>query len=387
MRETWNHLILRWRALDHRQLLTLLLAIGLVLRLVLLVAYQPVPYPDTLGAYYRLADNLKAKGLDGYDGTRAPGYPLFLMLTDKNEPLIWGLQLLAGLLISAGLFWLVWKTTSQAQLSFTVGLIYNLIPGQFLFESNLLSETLTTLFIVSSLALFVWLYRSPSSRWRWMGWLALGLLAALPGMMRPLFFPLTLWLLPFIWLMKADSFQVRLARLALYSLGPLLLQGGWLLYIYNRYDMISPTTMAGYSMVNHTGAWFEYLPDDEAVIRDIYLEFREAHIQARGAQTNTIWDAIPEISRQTGLSFFDLSRKMRSLSLYLIREHPDLYAASVAGGWVDFWKAPVYWEPSLMSPGLRVIMQAWSWIGRVFSLIVNAGFLVLSAVLIFSKRV
>jgi hypothetical protein len=177
-----------------------------------------------------------------------------------------------------------------------------------------------------------------------------------------------------------------LARLALYSLGPLLLQGGWLLYIYNRYDMVSPTTMAGYSMVNHTGAWFEYLPDDEAVIRDIYLEFREAHIQARGAQTNTIWDAIPEISRQTGLSFFDLSRKMRSLSLYLIREHPDLYAASVAGGWVDFWKAPVYWEPSLMSPGLRVIMQAWSWIGRVFSLIVNAGFLVLSAVLIFSKR-
>jgi hypothetical protein len=386
MREIWNQVIHRWRALNHRQLLILLLAAGLVLRLVLLLVYQPVPYPDTLGAYYRLADNLQAKGLDGYDGTRAPGYPIFLMLTQKNEALIWALQLLAGLLITAGLFWLVWKTTGQAQLSFGVAMIYNLVPGQFLFESNLLSETLTTLFVVSSLSLLAWLYRSQHAGWQWLGLLVLGFLATLPGMMRPLFFPLTLWLLPFIWLMRADSIRVRFARLVLYSIGPLLIQGGWLLYIYNRYDMISPTTMAGYSLVNHTGAWFEYLPDEEAVIRDIYLEFREAHIQARGVQTNTIWDAIPEISRRTDLSFFDLSRKMRSLSLYLIGQHPGLYAASVADGWIDFWKAPVYWEPTLMQSGWRAMVQVWAWIGRAFSLLINVAFLLLSVVLVFSRR-
>ena len=174
MRETRDQLIRRWRELNHRQLLTLLLAIGLVLRLGLLLAYQPVPYPDTLGAYYRLADNLNAAGLDGYDGTRAPGYPIFLMLTEKNEMLIWGLQLLAGLMITAGLFWLVWKITGQAQLSFGIGLIYNLIPGQFLFESNLLSETLTMLFIVASLALLAWIYRSPTRACHWIGLLIFG---------------------------------------------------------------------------------------------------------------------------------------------------------------------------------------------------------------------
>jgi hypothetical protein len=386
MREKLARLYHRWNGLTHRQLLVILLLCGIVLRLVMVLVYQPVPYPDTLGAYYRLADNLQSQGLDGYDGTRAPGYPIFLMLVQKNETVVWTIQLLAGLMISAGLFWLVWQAAGHAQLSFIVGMAYNLIPGQFLFESNLLSETLTALFIVSSLALLATLYRRPSSRWTWPGLLALGILATLPGMMRPLFFPVTLWLLPFIWLMRRDSLSSRLLRLAVYSLGPLLIQGGWLLFINSRYDMLSPTTMAGYSLVNHTGAWFELLPDEEAVIRDIYLEFRTAHIEARGAQTNTIWDAIPEISRQTGLSFFALSRKMKSLSLYLIRMYPGRYALSVIDGWIDFWKVPVYWDRSLMSPPWDGLMAAWAMAGRFVSLLANVAFLVLSGIVVVSKR-
>lgn len=387
MREKFSDLYDRWNGLSHHQLLVTLLLCGLLLRVVMVLAYQPVPYPDTLGAYYRLADNLQAQGLDGYDGTRAPGYPVFLMLVQKNETVVWVIQLLAGLMISASVFWLAWQVTGRAQLSFLVGMAYNLIPGQFLFESNLLAETLTALFILSSLALLATLYRTASSSWTWLGLFGLGVLATLPGMMRPLFFPVTLWLLPFVWLIRRDSLRLRLMRLSVYSLGPLLIQGGWLLYIYNRYEMLSPTTMAGYSLVNHTGAWFEYLPDEEAVIRDIYLDFRETHVEARGAQTNTIWDAIPEISRQTGLSFFDLSRKMKSLSFYLIRLYPGRYALSALDGWIDFWKAPVYWDQTLMKPPLDGLMELWAWIGRGFSLLANVVFIATSGLLVFSKRV
>jgi hypothetical protein len=129
------------------------------------------------------------------------------------------------------------------------------------------------------------------------------------------------------------------------------------------------------------------LPDEDAAIRDVYLRYRDARIAERGDQTNTIWEAIPELTEVSGLGFYDLSREMQRLSIKLIREHPDLYLRNVADGWIDFWKAPVYWDPEQVSSspvaaGLRI----WALVGRALTLAANAGFLLLSVWVVLHGR-
>jgi len=53
--------------------------------------------------------------------------------------------------------------------------------------------------------------------------------------------------------------------------------------------------MTGYHLIQHTGVFFEYVPDKYASLRDTYLRFRDARIAEYGTQTNAIWDAISEM--------------------------------------------------------------------------------------------
>jgi hypothetical protein len=158
-------------------------------------------------------------------------------------------------------------------------------------------------------------------------------------------------------------------------------------FIYSAFGFLAPTTMGGYNLIQHTGVFFEYLPDEYAPIRDTYLRYRDIRIAERGDQTNTIWEAIPELTKVSGLGFYDLSRELQRLSLLLIRQHPDLYLRNVAEGWVSFWKAPVYWDPALVSsPILASVLRLWAVAGRAVTLAVNAAFLGLSLFLILRFR-
>ncbi len=363
-----------------------LLLFGLLQRLVLLLFYQPIPFADT-NAYMRLAVPLSNLTLKGYDGTRVPGYPALLAIAGLDEHTAWVLQLVLGLVISMLLFWIVFRTTDSPALGVLVGGLYDLIPGQFLFESNLLSETLTTFFVVLCFASFVAFGCAKSSPKRFLAALMLGTDACLPGMVRPYFFPITLFFLPFVWFVGDGNWRGRLLRIAIYSLPPLMIQGGWLLWIRNTYHMTSPTVMSGYSLVQHTGEYFEFLPDDVAEIRDTYIHFRDAQIAERGVQTNAIWEAIPAMSEASGLGFYDLSRELHRLSIDLIRAHPNRYLANVVKGWINFWKAPVYWRAeALQSSLLLYIMKVFIWVGRGLSVLANLVFLLLSLFAILSKR-
>lgn len=361
-----------------RAWLLALAVFGALERLLLWRLYAPASFGDT-ATYFRLAEALAAGGLNAFDGTRVPGYPFLVLWLGLDPQRLWAAQLLMGWLTSLLLFYLGWRTSGSPALGGLLGLLYDLIPGQVLFESNLLTEAPTTFLVVLSLALWAALDRAASERWRLALALPLGAAAALAGLMRPLFFFLAPWLLPFVLLAGPASWRERLARGALFSLGPLLLLGGWIGWVYTNYHFLAPTVMGGYHLVQHTGEFFEYLPDEEAAIRDTYLKYRDAQIAARGTQTNAIWDAIPELTQVSELTFYDLSRKMQRLSLRLIREHPDLYLRNVVEGWVGFWKAPVFWRPeNLQVEALRAPLRLAGLAGRGLSLLANAAFLLLS---------
>ena len=147
-----------------------------------------------------------------------------------------------------------------------------------------------------------------------------------------------------------------MVRLGIAFLIPvILLLGGWLTFMHKNFGEWSLTTMTGYHLVQHTGNFFEYVPDEYASLRDTYIKYRDAHIAEFGTQTNAIWDAIPEMSQVSGYSFYALSRVLTRISIQLILKHPFLYIKNALSGWWMFWRVPVYWS----ADALRYSMVGW----------------------------
>jgi hypothetical protein len=355
-----------------------LAAASAVERLILWAVYAPISYGDT-GSYFRSAGALVDWTLGGLDGTRVPGYPAFVALVGIDPARVFAAQLLLGWLLTMVLFVWTWQAARKPLLGLVVGACYTFIPGTFFFEANLLTETLSAFLIVAAFALLLWLERTRGTASASIASVGLGLVSGLAGLTRILFYPLTIWLLPFVWNAARARWPTRLLRSILFLVPALGLLLGWVSYVDEHYGFLAPTTMGGYNLVQHTGLFFQYLPDEDAAIRDTYLRYRDARLAERGDQTNTIWEAIPELSRVSGLGFYDLSRELQRLSLQLIREHPGLYLRNVVEGWIAFWKAPVYWEPDQLSPAwLAMPVRWWAIAGRAITLAANAAFLFLS---------
>jgi hypothetical protein len=355
-----------------------LFLVAIMARVFLWIAYQPIPYSDT-PSYRRLAGTV-LEGFDHYDGTRTPGYPIFLALVGPDER-VWLAQMLLGLANTFLIFFLGWQITHKAWFAGLAGLAHTLNLGQLFFEANLLTETLTTFWLLLTTAGVLYLLLNPGYRSTWLA-AGLGLTTSLAMITRPLFLYLPFWVFLFaVYPFDDQEISRKLKRQTLIQgityLAPVfVIVGGWILFIHNRYGDWSLTTMNGYHLVQHTGIFFEYVPDQYADLRDTYIAFREAHIAQYGTQTNTIWEAIPELQKASGLSFYDLSRTLARISIGLIQEYPHLYLKNVIKGWWLFWRAPVYWSPeSLTWPELIPYLRSLIFVERIGLFGINLLFL------------
>ncbi len=373
--------------------LLIVFVIALISRLFLLLLYNPVTYSDT-PSYRRLASsvlNLFAK----YDGTRTPGYPVFLALVGSDQR-VWLAQLLLGFITTLLLFYIGWKLTGKPWFGGLIALFHTLNLGQLFFESNLLTESLTTFLLVLTMAgVLVWMIY-PQYRNLWLSF-SLGLVSTVTLLVRPLFIYLPLFLLIFlVFVIQSQSHSTDLFRDAdsqlevrplqrkqiqwrfgiAFILPVMLLLGGWVTFIHARFGDWSLTTMTGFHLIQHTGSFFEYVPDEYASLRDTYIQYRDAHIAEFGTQTNTIWEAIPEMSRASGYNFYDLSKVLARISIQLILKHPWLFMKSAISGWWMFWRTSVYWSPeALRFSGLIGIVNIAIQIQRVVLFFVNLVFI------------
>lgn len=372
----------RSRRIDRSQLgriqpfasLGIVLLLSLICRLGLLVGYAPVSYSDTR-TYYRLAEQIR-QGWIHYDGSRTPGYPAFLAFM-RTEQSAWLAQLGMGVLITVLFYVLGWylgaglEPKKRQALAVTAGLAHTLNLGQLFFESNLLTETLATFFITLVVAGFELGYCLPKARNIWVA-AGMGLCVALAILTRGLFIFVPFWTLLWMWLFwsgeaagseskhggKLDllwqSASLKLRRtfplLKAFLIPFALVIGVWVGFIRTYYNQWGLETIGGFRLIQNTGTYFEYVPDEYAAIRDTYLKYRDEKIDQTGSQTNVIWKAIPEMMEVSGLGFYDLSRTVGKISLDLIRAHPGLFLSNVLKGWWYFWRAPVYWSPESLQP-------------------------------------
>jgi hypothetical protein len=383
--------------------LAITVVVALLERILVVLFYQPVSYGDT-PSYRRLAETV-LHGFVNYDGTRTPGYPVFLALVGADRQ-VWLVQLLLGFITTLLLFYIGWKLTDKAWFGGLIALAHTLNLGQLFFESDLLTESLTTfLLVLTTTGVLVWLLNQ-KARTIWLAFL-LGLCSTITLLVRPLFIYLPFLILIFLWLInrqisagqkligeksaehKSSStrrpthpWQMSLALL----IPVIVLLGGWVSFIHQQFGDWSLTTMTGYHLVQHTGNFFEYVPDEYASVRDTYIKYRDEHIAQYGTQTNTIWEAIPEMSQVSGYSFYALSRVLTRISIQLILEHPFLYAKSVASGWWMFWRTSFYWSAdALKFPWLAGGLNVATLLQRGVLFLANLVFILASLFFMFSE--
>jgi hypothetical protein len=396
---------------DHWRL-GVVLGISLIVRLALVYFYAPVSFSDSR-TYQRLAGQIM-QGWINYDGTRTPGYPAFLAVfrTDQSA---WLVQMGMGLVITLLMYYLGWQLGADLEkkkrisLATLAALAHTLNIGQLFFEASLLSETLATFFLVLTVAGWVWGFRIPKARTIWLAG-ALGLTSALTILTRGLFILLPFWTILMIWLYwvekptaqepgqslaPSNKNQLNLAWQAMLTRSKItfpallafvipfsLLIGSWVGFIRIHYNQWGLETMGGFHLIQNTGTFFEYVPDEYAAVRDTYLKYRDAKIDQGGSQTNVIWKAIPEMMKVSGLGFYDLSRLVGKISLNLIREHPGLYLRNVVKGWWFFWRAPVYWSSSALKyEALTPILDVLIFLERVLLFTFNNLFLITALLL------
>lgn len=319
----------------------IVVVVAVALRVVLFVNYPAQSFSDT--ASYRRSANAILGGFKAYDGTRTPGYPAFMAVVGPDRG-VYAVQLFLGLGITLAWFWIGWKASGKPFFAGLAGLAHTLNPGQFFFEANLLTETLATFWLaIALLGACLWL-NNPQRRNLW-GALGIGLSSALAAITRPVFIFMPVLLAVFL------AFSFKKKRLVLdwkpllgVLLPALVLLGGWMGWVRANYHVFSMSTMTGYHLVQHTGYYFEDVPEEYATIREVYLDYREKRIAERGTQGNAIWDAIPAMQDATGMNFYELSRTLQKISIQLILTHPVEYLSRAARGWWLFWRAPVYWN-------------------------------------------
>jgi hypothetical protein len=335
-------------------------AIGLglacvALRAILWKIYDgPVVWPDS-AAYLDLARQIRSADFTGYLGTRPPGYPLFLLLSGPGLHAIWFMQSILGILISLMLFAIVYDQTRSPIWSFVVGLSSSASMNLLFFEANIVSETSSIFLVVLSLLLVVKALRAKANGW--LLYLALGVVLAVAGLTRPQLLLLApLYVIFYLYSWSRAGVVVRSRWTYLASLGTpfVALVLFWCFFNSVTVGKFGVTTLTGYSLTNHSGAFMELAPDKYATIRDIYLAHRTKRIAETGQHTMTIHGAIPEMLQATGWSYTRLSDELTRMSLGMFIAHPALYLKGVFRAWVEFWKVRNCWVlTNLTVSGLR----------------------------------
>lgn len=360
-------------------------------RILLRVVYPVVPLNDT-GSYRRSAEAILG-GWEQYDGTRTPGYPAFMALVGPDER-VYIAQLLLGFIITLLFFYIGWKITGRGWFGALAALLHTFNAQQFLFEADLMTETLATFWLALAFAGMAFLLEEKPGvegrpAWKLIGTAALtGLAAGLALITRPLYIYLPFWIAFFLVIgQRSSKPSIRWASAVVALLPGLIIAGWWVTFIHDHFGMWSLSAMTGYHLIQHTGVFFEYVPDKYAALRDTYLSFRDARIAEYGTQTNAIWDAIPEMQKATGESFYGLSRLVQKISVQLILEHPLLYARNVAEGWYWFWKVPVYWSAAAIeNPLLVKLIRGLILVERGFLFAFNLVFIAGSVIVVVAKK-
>ena len=343
--------------------LAVLISVAAAARICLALLYRPGEAPDST-LYRRLAEQIRAFDFKDYDGARTPVYPLLLALLPGNLDAIWLVQSVLGIATTVLLYLVVARCTGSERMGLIAGLAHALSFNHIAFESAVVAEALATFLI----ALAVWrAHRLQLGPLRRGEPLLLGLVCAVAALTRPMYVVLGLAVGLYLLLLDMPRRLTAAAVFAAAFAAPLFL---WAAFNARTVHYFGLSTLMGYNLTQHSGAFIEQAPPEYSALRDIYLKHRQRRIAEANTHSMTIWYARDEMRRATGLSDAELSRRLGKMSITMFARHPGLYLRGVARSWVLFWAVPKDWRPAfarLPASGsvLRVLWWCEAWVFRV----------------------
>lgn len=350
----------------------MLTLLWLVTRGILFACYEPVTYPDS-GAYQRLAHQIITLDFRGYDGQRTPGYPLLLALVAANNFAIWLVQSVLALMTALLVYTLLRRAGTSTSWAMLAAVINLLTLNTLFFEPAIMTETVTGFLLVAVSYLIASLVTGKARSAN--PWLV-GLMTALLILTRSQYIVLIPVFLVLLWWFVRERRGTTLLIFLLVASAPVL---GWAGFNKYQTGYFTITTLLGYNLSNHSGAFMERAPDKDAVLRDTYLKHRDREIAETGAHHMTIFDARQDLLRTTGLSEIGLSREFQRISINLFIAYPADYLRSVGKAWLSYWTEPNYWRlDKVRSPGVSTVVQSLWKVQHLLLRGLNAVFILLT---------
>ena len=323
----------------------------LITRGILFACYEPVTYADS-GTYLRLAQQIINLDFTGYDGQRTPGYPLLLALMAENNFALWLVQSVIALMTAFLVYALLRRVGISTAWALAAAVINLLTLNALFFEPAVMTETITAFLLVAVSYLMASMVSGMAgSATPWL----LGLITALLILTRSQFIVLIPVFLVLLWWFARQRRASTLLIFLLVTSAPVL---GWAGFNKQQTGYFTITTLLGYNLSNHSGAFMERAPDKDAVLRDIYLKYRDRKMAETGSHHMTIFNARKELLQTTGLSEIGLSREFQRISVNLFMAYPADYLGSVAKAWLSYWTEPNYWRlDKVRNPSVSTVAQ------------------------------
>jgi len=359
-----------------------LLGLGVLGRLPALGLSGQVPIPAYFdGSYLHAARDILHFSFP-YFGIRVPVYPLLLALCGLNTRVIWILQALLGLAAGLMIYQMAFRRTRHALFSLLIGIFCSLAPEVLIYETSIMTETLTNFLLVASL----WLMDRFAGEGKPGIWfpLGLGVLVALGGLTRVLMLCLApvyfCFLIP-LWPPAKLIGREAIKKTAAYALPVILLVFGWCGFVYHHTGFFSPTTHSGHNLMDQVDPLVDLAPQPYAALRDAWIKARLHSYSFPNKNLNPAFEeAVAEVQARTGKPKAQVWHEYQSLAFYLAFHHPLLYLRRAEQGWIQFWAEPTLdeteWPESSTVTPIELLMTLETFLVRE----VEAVFLILALV-------
>ena len=327
---------------------------GITIRSTVLFFYKiPTLFPDSDG-YIELAQKISTFSLQGYDGTRNPGYPLLISALNNSLQLTVFIQFIIGILTTILCYKISFLLLNNKRIAFLTTFLYSSLVHVVFFETAILTESFT-FFLISYFFYFILKNNFENSSFKQD--LVLSFLLGLLILVKPfyIFFPFLIFIA-----YSFNNFNLKkiISRKVVLFIFPLITFLGWSYVNKMNTGYFVSTTLYGFNMAQNCVYFAEKTPDEYKVIGTIYAKYREKTIRENGNVAMSIWKAQIELSEKTNLSFVDLSNTLSQYSKATIKQNPIEYLKQVIVSWWDFWKTNLYWdETNFKSKNAKIFFE------------------------------
>jgi len=315
--------------------ISVLILLGLLFRVILFFLYlHTTQFPDSY-SFRILAEKMLEFSLNNYSGERSPGYPLILFLAFGQVKLVVIYQFLMGIIASVYSYKTLINLKFSKKASLLIALFLESFLHVFCYETSILSETISLLFI--SMIFYEitknGYFENKSIKKELYFSFLLGFLV----IVKP-FFAFIPFLIYGFSILKNFSFRRIISSKLLLLLFPLISYFGWSYVNKINTGYFVSTTFFGLNIAQNCVYFAENSPPEYDWISKPYVKHRETAIAEKKDVAMAIWYAYEAGELGNKMSFPDLSNELGKYGKETIKNNQKAYWDQViTKSWLDFW--------------------------------------------------